>query len=123
MQPAPAALLSTRSAEPRDSLTCRESYVAAGNWLVGAPVRDDDSSFLLRRYRPHGPHDELSHRQFRSEPSPADILNCRFADLDWRLGRVYFLAFLNPSRGQPDPALTARLASPATVDEPTTELD
>jgi hypothetical protein len=26
-------------------------------------------------------------------------------------GRVYFLAFLNPSQGQPDPALTARLAS------------
>ena len=33
-------------------------------------------------------------------------------DLGWRLGRVYFLAFLNPSQGQPDPALTARLASP-----------
>jgi hypothetical protein len=31
--------------------------------------------------------------------------------LDWRLGRVYFLAFLNPFRGQPDPTLTARLAS------------
>jgi len=31
--------------------------------------------------------------------------------LDWRLGRVYFLPFLNPSRGQPDPALTARSAS------------
>jgi hypothetical protein len=43
--------------------------------------------------------------------------------LGWRLGRVYFLAFLNPSRGQPDPALTARLAGPATVDEATTELD
>jgi len=26
-------------------------------------------------------------------------------------GRVYFLAFLNPLRGQPVPALTARLAS------------
>src|SRR5580704_8745678 len=36
---------------------------------------------------------------------------CRVADLDWRLSRVYFLAFLNPSRGQPVPALTARLAS------------
>ena len=36
---------------------------------------------------------------------------CRVADLDWRLGRVYFLPFLNPSRGQPDPALTARSAS------------
>jgi len=44
-------------------------------------------------------------------------------ELGWRLGRVYFLAFLNPSRGQPDPALTARLASPVTVDEPMTELD
>ena len=54
---------------------------------------------------------------------PSDALICRVAGLDWRLGRVYFLAFLNPSRGQPDPALTARLASPATVDEATTELD
>ena len=51
------------------------------------------------------------------------VLFCRVVDLGWRLGRVYFLAFLNHSRGQPDPALTARLASPATVDEPTTELD
>jgi hypothetical protein len=33
----------------------------------------------------------------------------------WRLDRVYFLAFLNPSRGQPDPALTARLASPGSI--------
>ena len=32
-------------------------------------------------------------------------------DLDWRQGRVYFLAFLNPPGGQPVPALTARLAS------------
>lgn len=48
--------------------------------------------------------------------------SCRVSDLDWRLGRVYFLT-LNPPRGQPDPALTARLASPATVDEPTVELD
>jgi hypothetical protein len=42
---------------------------------------------------------------------------------NWRLGRVYFLAFLNPSRGQPDPALTARLASPASVGEPAIEFD
>jgi len=41
----------------------------------------------------------------------------------WRLDRVYFLAFLNPSRGQPDPALAVRLASPASVGEPVTELD
>ena len=54
---------------------------------------------------------------------PLNIRFCRVAGLDWQLGRVYFLAFLNPSQGQPDPALTARLASPATVDEPTTELD
>jgi hypothetical protein len=40
-----------------------------------------------------------------------NALFCRIADLDWRLDRGYFLAFLNPSRGQPDPALTARLAS------------
>jgi hypothetical protein len=32
---------------------------------------------------------------------------------DW--AEVYFLAFLNPSQGQPDPALTARLASPGRV--------
>jgi hypothetical protein len=37
---------------------------------------------------------------------------------NWRLDRVYFLAFLNPSRGQPDPALTARLASPGSVGRP-----
>ena len=37
--------------------------------------------------------------------------SCRIVDLDWRLDRVYFLTFLNPSQGQPDPALTARLAS------------
>jgi len=42
---------------------------------------------------------------------------------NWRLGRVYFLAFLNPSRGQPDPALTARLASLASVGEPAIEFD
>jgi hypothetical protein len=42
---------------------------------------------------------------------------------NWRLGRVYFLAFLNPSRGQPDPALTARLASPNSVDNPAIEFD
>jgi hypothetical protein len=42
---------------------------------------------------------------------------------NWRLGRVYFLAFLNPSRGQPDPALTARLASPSSVGEPAIEFD
>jgi hypothetical protein len=49
---------------------------------------------------------------------------CRIANLDWQQGRVYFLAFLNLLRGQPVPALTARLASlSATVDEPATELD
>jgi hypothetical protein len=42
---------------------------------------------------------------------------------NWRLDRVYFLAFLNPSRGQPDPALTARLASVASVGEPAIEFD
>jgi hypothetical protein len=45
--------------------------------------------------------------------SPAlgvDARICRVAALDGRSARVYFLAFLNPSRGQPEPALTARLA-------------
>jgi len=37
---------------------------------------------------------------------------CRVTGLDWRLSRAYFMAFLNPSQGQPDPALIARLASP-----------
>src|SRR6516162_7941728 len=31
------------------------------------------------------------------------VLLCRVAGLDWRLGRVYFLAFFNPLRGRPDP--------------------
>jgi hypothetical protein len=33
-----------------------------------------------------------------------NVLNCRVAGLDWRLGRVYFLAFLNPSRGKTGPS-------------------
>jgi hypothetical protein len=43
----------------------------------------------------------------------ANIRICRVVDLGWQLGRV-FLAFLNPLRRQPDPALTAnvRLAIP-----------
>jgi hypothetical protein len=32
---------------------------------------------------------------------------------NWRLDRVYFLALLNPSQGQPDPVLTARSRSPS----------
>jgi hypothetical protein len=51
------------------------------------------------------------------------MIDAALRALDWRLGRVYFLAFLNPFRGQPDPALTARLASPASVSEPAIELD
>jgi hypothetical protein len=41
----------------------------------------------------------------------ATVLDLRWV-LDWRLVRVYFLAFLNSSRGQPDPALTTGLVSP-----------
>jgi hypothetical protein len=40
-----------------------------------------------------------------------NVLTCRVAGLDWRSARVYFLAFLNPSRGQPVQTLTARAAS------------
>jgi hypothetical protein len=36
--------------------------------------------------------------------SSNSLFSCRVADLDRRLSRVYFLAFLNPSRGQPGPA-------------------
>jgi hypothetical protein len=43
--------------------------------------------------------------------------------LSWRLGRVYFLAFLNPSRRQPDPSPYRQVGQSAAVDEPTTELD
>jgi amino acid transporter len=46
-----------------------------------------------------------------SDASAEAVRSCRVVSLDWRLDRVYFLAFLNPSRGQPDPALAARLAS------------
>jgi hypothetical protein len=49
--------------------------------------------------------------QERAVAACIDVLSGRIADLDWQQGRVYFLAFLNPSRGQPVPALTARLAS------------
>ena len=59
--------------------------------------------------------------RFRGDAAPSASAALR--DLNWRLGRVYVLAFLNPSRGQPDPALTARLASPATIGEPTTKSD
>jgi hypothetical protein len=49
---------------------------------------------------------------------------CRVADLDWRLGRVYFLAFLNPSRGQPAPSPYRQVGqASAIVGESTTELD
>ncbi len=70
-----------------------------------------------------GPGWQVNMHEYTCSPGTSNTRSCRVADLGWRLGRVYFLAFLNPSRGQPDPALTARLASPATVDEATTELD
>jgi hypothetical protein len=77
---------------------------------------------------PNPCHIQLGQTCFRHPDSlpadtPVNVRSRRVADLDWRLGRVYFLAFLKLSRRQPDPALTARLvASPATVDEATTEL-
>ena len=77
----------------------------------------------------------LSQLDHRSLPDESSCMNIRDRGVtgmpahaalrtsSWRLDRVYFLAFLNPSRGQPDPALAARLASPARVGEPATELD
>ena len=65
-----------------------------------------------RRARSVGCHGSASQPVDLCDGMPRpDVRLCRVAGLDWRLGRVYFLAFLNPSRGQPDPALTARLAS------------
>jgi hypothetical protein len=89
------------------------------------PVQGGGTGFAGRGHRPGL---RISHTVVRPHSDLCThagwtVLFCRVAGLDWRLGRVYFLAFLNPSQGQPDPALTARLASPATGDEPTTELD
>ena len=50
-------------------------------------------------------HSVRSQRGLRTHSSAA------LRDLDWQSARVYFLAFLNPSREQPVPTLTARLAS------------
>ena len=47
---------------------CRESSAVVGD-VIGRDTcsgRGDDPSLLFRRYRSHGPHDELSHRQCRS---------------------------------------------------------
>ena len=89
-------------------VTCRKQGIDPGCYGTGSYAR----TFLRKRLV----------RAFASALH-GNALSCRVADLDWRLGRVYFLAFLNPSRRQPDPALTARLASPATVDETSTGLD
>jgi len=70
---------------------------------------------MLARGQIHAARAITSGRHSRGRASylqSANALSCRVTDLDWRLGRVYFLAFLNPSQGQPDPALIARLASP-----------
>jgi hypothetical protein len=52
-----------------------------------------------------------------------DILSCRIAGLDWRLDRVYFLAFLNPSGDNRIQPLPPGWPVSATVDELTAELD
>jgi hypothetical protein len=52
-----------------------------------------------------------------------DARFCRVVDLDWQLGRVYFLAFLNPSRDNRTRPLPPGWPVPATVAEPTMELD
>jgi len=39
-----------------------------------------------------------------------EVRSC-IADTDWLQARVYLLAFLNPLKGQPVPAFTARLAN------------
>ena len=42
----------------------------------------------------------------------AGILICRVADLGWRLGRVYFLAFLNPLSGTTGPGPYRQVGQP-----------
>jgi hypothetical protein len=44
-----------------------------------------------------GPIDRTARCHSASLMVTENILTCRVADLDWRLGRVYFLGFLNPS--------------------------
>ena len=53
----------------------------------------------------------------------ARALSSRIAHLDWQQGRVYFLAFLNPSGDNRSLPLPPGWPVSATVDEPTTELD
>lgn len=50
-------------------------------------------------------------------------LICRVADLDWRLARVYFLAFLNPSGDNRCQPLPPGWPVSATIGERMTELD
>ncbi len=73
------------------------------------------------------PNEYLEFLAGRCQPSTvlAVALSGSAASRIWnrRLGRVYFLAFLNPCRGQPDPALTARLAGPTSVGKPEIEFD
>jgi hypothetical protein len=48
--------------------SCRQSCVVVDH-LIGRGTcngRGDNPSLLFRRYRSHGPNDELSHRQCRS---------------------------------------------------------
>jgi hypothetical protein len=48
----------------------------------------------------------------RARSGTVDLLACGDDGRRWRTARVYFLAFLNPApRGQPQPFLTARLAT------------
>jgi hypothetical protein len=75
----------------------------ARNEAADYPISEPDADLLCDRCSRKA--SELGHGGVRG------ALTCRVADLDWRLGRVYFLALSNPSRGQPDPALTTRLAS------------
>jgi hypothetical protein len=58
------------------------------------------------RRRARALHADLYIAAFR-----VNLRSCRIADFYWQQARVYFLAFLNPLKGQPVPALTARLAN------------
>jgi hypothetical protein len=75
-------------------VNCRPRMQRRWSWDLAA----ERPAFGAGRVAPHPPTQDHCLRQ-----RPA---------VDRRSARVYFLASLNPSQGQPVPTLTARLASP-----------
>jgi hypothetical protein len=92
----------SRCPRPGTSAYGRQRYTAA--LLLSIWSREDKASGVTI------PRKRIV-RNFTSRLRKTSAHACRVADLDWWSARVDFLAFLNPLRGQPVSALTARLAS------------